>query len=587
MPQAEAFGEHLAGETIMSSAYQLFMKVNETCKVLCVPSRLSEDDVANFVSRIDDQYHAHWIVDNLPAAAVGISVDGLPLYSQGFPVGGQLLDTQEYFINNHVQITILYHESEEYNGARVVGFQVLPLSVNHNVHPETLPKDEAGNPKLEDVTLPGCNAASGIGVQESANLPMQIIFGDRAGQSTFVTYSYDVFWVPSDLKWASRWDIYLSNGARFSPMIHWVNIFNSIAIVALLTAMVALILVRALYRDISRYNRVATDEERAEDREETGWKLVHGDVFRPPSKNPVLFAVTIGTGSQLAAMVLATTIFSAVGFLNPSNRGSLMSALVVTFMLLGVLGGYVAARVHKMFDGKSWQRTTIWTALLIPGVLFTVLFTLNLFVWSEHSVNAVPFVSMLGVLGLWLLVSVPLVFGGAYLGFKADAVELPKKVRGVPRQIPPQPWYLTDFATAALGGLLPFGTLYVELLFILGSIWQDMYYYVFGFLLIVVVLAAIASAEISIVLTYFSLCSEDYQWWWRSWRIPAATGVYVFLYSIYYFSTSLSMHGFVPTLLYFGYMGIISCAIGLTLGVVGYHSTFEFVRRIYEAVKTE
>jgi transmembrane 9 superfamily protein 2/4 len=63
--------------------------------------------------------------------------------------------------------------------------------------------------------------------------------------------------------------------------------------------LVAMILVRALHRDLSRYNRVATDEEKAEDKEETGWKLVHGDVFRPPTKAPLLFAAFVGVGNQV------------------------------------------------------------------------------------------------------------------------------------------------------------------------------------------------------------------------------------------------------------------------------------------------
>ena len=35
-----------------------------------------------------------------------------------------------------------------------------------------------------------------------------------------------------------------------------------------------------------------TDEEREEEREETGWKLVHADVFRPPLEYPMLFCVS-------------------------------------------------------------------------------------------------------------------------------------------------------------------------------------------------------------------------------------------------------------------------------------------------------
>ena len=61
-----------------------------------------------------------------------------------------------------------------------------------------------------------------------------------------VIWSYDVSWVPSDVRWASRWDVYLSMGDIFSDEIHWFAIANSFIIVLFLTGMVAMILVRAL-----------------------------------------------------------------------------------------------------------------------------------------------------------------------------------------------------------------------------------------------------------------------------------------------------------------------------------------------------
>ena len=50
--------------------------------------------------------------------------------------------------------------------------------------------------------------------------------------------------------------------------MHWFSIVNSLLIVLFLTVMVAMIMVRNLHRDIVRYNRVLSDEEKAEDREE-------------------------------------------------------------------------------------------------------------------------------------------------------------------------------------------------------------------------------------------------------------------------------------------------------------------------------
>lgn len=58
-----------------------------------------------------------------------------------------------------------------------------------------------------------------------------------------------------------------------ASQVHWFSIVNSLLIVLFLTAMIAMILIRNLHRDIMRYNRVPTDEEKAEEREETGWKV--------------------------------------------------------------------------------------------------------------------------------------------------------------------------------------------------------------------------------------------------------------------------------------------------------------------------
>ena len=57
-------------------------------------------------------------------------------------------------------------------------------------------------------------------------------------------------------------------GRYRSAQVHWFSIVNSLLIVLFLTVMVAMIMVRNLHRDIVRYNRVLSDEEKAEDREE-------------------------------------------------------------------------------------------------------------------------------------------------------------------------------------------------------------------------------------------------------------------------------------------------------------------------------
>lgn len=47
--------------------------------------------------------------------------------------------------------------------------------------------------------------------------------------------------------------------------------------------------------------RYAQDEESVDDQEESGWKYIHGDVFRFPN-NKSLIAACLGSGTQLFAL---------------------------------------------------------------------------------------------------------------------------------------------------------------------------------------------------------------------------------------------------------------------------------------------
>lgn len=237
--------------------------------------------------------------------------------------------------------------------------------------------------------------------------------------------------------------------------------------------------------------------------------------------------------------------------------------------------------------GKNSWKTTFLTATLIPGEIFTLFFIINLFVWNARSSVAVPFPTILAVVGLWFFISTPLVVLGSVWAYKRPALELPTQVHHIPRHIPEQPWYMKAHFTILMGGILPFGAVFIELFFILTSIWLHRYYYVFGFLFIVFVILVITCAEITIVMIYFQLCSEDYRWWWRSFFTSASSGGYLFLYTVFYFFTSMKMKRFVSVLIFFGYMGIASYLFAIMTGTMGFLSCLLFIRKIYSALKVD
>lgn len=84
--------------------------------------------------------------------------------------------------------------------------------------------------------------------------------------------------------------------------------------VIFLTGLVAMILLRTLRNDYAKYTRDDDDIESLEHdiSEESGWKLVHGDVFRPP-RNLALLAALLGTGVQLALLVLFVILITIAG----------------------------------------------------------------------------------------------------------------------------------------------------------------------------------------------------------------------------------------------------------------------------------
>jgi transmembrane 9 superfamily protein 2/4 len=559
------------GDRIEESSYELFAGKQEFCKVLC-RKQFSAKEVELLKQRVGEQYKVHWVLDNLPVllsvqdVAGAMDEDTLSgSAKRGYPLGFMLDESEGggHYIMNHVHIRIDYHPNEKPAGTdRIVGFRVNPFSVRHT---------HDGASWESGTQLHTCNDAQRVSRDMS---PQPIESGVE------VLFTYDVEWVESSVEWTERWDVYLKNSDQD---IHWLSISTSLLIVFCLTAIIAMILVRTLSRDISSYNAASIEDME----EETGWKLLHGDVFRPPAGffGSMFLSVCVGSGAQLVVLCGVVLLFAVMGFLSPANRGGMASALLFCWVLSGSVAGYVSASLYKFFKGKAWKRNTLLTSVAFPGSVAIVGFIINAFNWGEGTSTAVPFTTMLGIAALWFGVSVPLVFVGSYYGFRKSHVNPPTETHEIPRMVPPQPWYLHPLVALPAGGLLPFAAVFIELYFILGSIWLDTVYYLFGFLALVAVILVITCAEIAIVVTYFQLVSGDYNWWWRSFLTPASSAAYLMLYAVVFFQNNMSVEGFVPGLLYMGYMGLVAWAFFLLTGCIGFLATLVFNVRIYGSVR--
>lgn len=522
-------GEVLRGDRITVSDYELRMGQDEEARFLCE----KEVDAAGIQRTrllIQNNYRAEWIVDNLPGATSFLSTDKTrKYYAAGFKMGEVVRKEggiPEFAIHNHVTLVIRYNRAPGKDGEKgkkvIVGFEVFPKSISADGRTkEGIPKDTQGTTHPMILTVPS-NTTD---------------VRDTPGASIRIPFSYSVYFREDEtLEWKNRWDMYFV-ASDDSSNVHWLAILNSLVIAGLLTAVVAVILARTIRGELkddtiklksTRKKSTSTPNKGSgllgpindleaeaditdeDDQELTGWKLIHGDVFRPPRYAGLLSAL-VGSGIQLLFATIGILILSAVGILNPSFRGGYISVGIGLWLFAGLFSGYFSSRLYATFGLHAWQSNVLRTASLVPGLVFAALFILNLFVWIQASSTALPFTTLLALLALWVFVQVPLVYIGGWYGYtQAGSWSAPIKANAIPRQIPDGGWYTGSIRAILLAGLVPFLVVFIELMFVLKSLWLDKsgYYYVFGFLSLVGLITVLTVVEITVVAVYLQLCAE-------------------------------------------------------------------------------
>uniref|UniRef100_A0A6B2L0V5 Transmembrane 9 superfamily member n=1 Tax=Arcella intermedia TaxID=1963864 RepID=A0A6B2L0V5_9EUKA len=411
-------------------------------------------------------------------------------------------------------------------------------------------------------------------------------FNLKAGKP--FSWTYSVKWEVTDLDFEERFDRYLDD-KFFEHQIHWFSLFNSFMMLTFLVGLVVIILMRALKKDITRFAKELEDGDGEDVGDEYGWKQVHGDVFKPPAYL-TLFSALIGIGTQLLVLTLIVVLL-AIGFYHNHpyyRRGTIVTAFIVVYALTSIVSGFVSGSYYCQNGGKNWIKCFIYTAGIFPGVVFSVSFLLNFVAVGYGSLAYIPLSTMTIMLALWIFLALPLTFGGTILGRNLNGkANFPCRNSLITKTIPSKRPYQELYVHVLLGGILPFGSIFIETYFVFTAFWQYKYYYVFGFLLLVYVILLVVTICVTIVSTYFLLNAEDYRWQWTSFLGGASTGLYVYLYAIYYFFKKTRMSGFFQITFYFGYMAMFCFGMGLLTGAMGFLGTQVFVRRIYKMIHVD
>jgi transmembrane 9 superfamily protein 3 len=128
---------------------------------------------------------------------------------------------------------------------------------------------------------------------------------------------------------------------------------------------------------------------------------------------------------------------------------------------------------HVVLSGKNWIKSMILTASLFPFMCFGIGFILNTIAIFYGSLAAIPFGTMVVVFVIWGFISFPLALLGTVVGRNwSGAPNNPCRVKTIPRPIPEKKWYLTPSVVSIMGGLLPFGSIFIEMYFVFTSFWN-------------------------------------------------------------------------------------------------------------------
>jgi len=601
-------GEALGGHSLRHTGHDLiFGSATDTGAAVveeCTTKPLSQEQAAAFTKAAEDQWFYQMYLDDLPIW--GMVGEMLPETGAMAAAGG----TAES------DFAKLEEESAKHVKAGFYG----DVNLKPYVYTErTLTIDYNGDRVIKvDLTS---DPASLVEVKPGVSLKFRMF----------------IKWEKTTAKFHSRFDRYLDH-AFFKHQIHWFSIFNSFMMVMFLTGLVALILLRTLRKDFAKYSlghdlELGGDEDEYDDdgkplvqpgpgTEESGWKQVHGDVFRAPRLLP-LFAAFLGTGWQLIVLTFGVILYACLGSIHGAvheERGEVLHSILWCYVFSSIVAGYMSGSYFKCYyattnpRGKSgssssdvpmpagasmWQATMFLTVILLPTLMTASLSVLNFISLVYGTISYIPFMTILKIFLIYVFMSVPLTIFGTLLGRHAKLAaggkgkpageHFPCRVNAIPRPIPDEgvAWHGKPQNLVPFAGLLSFGSIFIELYYILTSLWNYKYYHVYGFLLGVYAILMLVVCMTSVIVVYFCLNAENYLWQWTAFASGASTAGYVFIYGVYYYIFKTGMNGFLQTAFYFGYMGMIALNLGLLCGTVAHFAASKFVRTIFQNVKVD
>lgn len=172
----------------------------------------------------------------------------------------------------------------------------------------------------------------------------------------------------------------------------------------------------------------------------------------------------------------------------------MLSIAIFVYAATSPINGYAGGGLYARMGGRIWIKQMILSAFMLPLIVCGTAFFINFIAMYYHASRAIPFGSMesiiyivhihlyiyiyicilyvltrifylqVAVTCICIFVILPLTLVGTILGRNlAGTPDAPCRVNAVPRPIPEKKWFMEPLVIIMLGGILPFGSIFIEM----------------------------------------------------------------------------------------------------------------------------
>lgn len=142
----------------------------------------------------------------------------------------------------------------------------------------------------------------------------------------------------------------------------------------------------------------------------------------------------------------------------------MLSTAIFVYAATSPINGYFGGSLYARLGGRLWIRQMLASAFTVPVAVCGTAFFINFIAIGYHASRAIPFGTMVAVTCICLFVILPLTLVGTVVGRNLDGQpDFPCRVNAVPRPIPEKKWYMEPLIIVLLGGVLPFGSIFIEM----------------------------------------------------------------------------------------------------------------------------